>query len=940
MKKSSTRKIKSSKAKSKSRFSVPIIFMTLILLATAMFFGKDKLSNLPFLSAQKPSINFLINLGNGAVIDTQKTGDGGVKEKGKVTADDVKTEVKSQVNRDKEDLKKAKESGDEVAIKKAEKDLKNSTSVEKTILAPNYNGLHTSNSVASGTPGASCPGANSNIGHGQYAQSGRNATEVKGPDGKLGTATQRECVKCQNGVWGGSFICGEGEASSYITRPDEVLDCKGSLDPKCSKVRGSCWSGGTWYADSPAQVGAKYCNNGAWVDDYQKERDKECAGLGEDMYYDTSKKSCQTKLNDEQQALQDVTALAQELADKKQACEAANKKWVGMSCMSESELGRIVHTCEEKQGMLFNLTTGVCGKSTAAIVAANAVINPFLGCGKQTDAMGNISWVDCTSDKKVTMIRYCSGGSFDQYGKCNLSTAPDIGNESAEIAAQDGGQAVKNPSDCKNGKGADLTGSGLYYLCKNTDGTKFVDPATLSINSPDTSEPSTVAVPSEFTNIGKECDSTAAKMENGKYADTPSCSQICQGAGSHVVSGKVVCDTPTEQEINSTRTNIPGGQSCGGTNKDTSCASGDCRSIINPTSNERGWYCMAAEPATIKTVTPVKIGTKCVLKQSDDPTLPLCKDACDKNSNGQFANDSTSSWTNPIKQCGAPPELKKNGSLCGGDNNERNNNKCESGFCAKDAGFLGFDTCETNPFTSLSTASPSEEAGSTPSTNAIEETAEEVAISEEESDVETPEFHLPTEEDPVVVESGVDIDYINQKSYASVLNSDGSNWLDTGCGVMAGAMVFSTVTGTSNPYDYNTLLQKHGQVTSGGTGWFLHKTVLEENGFDVVPVYGSVAEKEKQILEYAAEGIPVWINAYIDNGTGTYIGHHTLAVGVDAQGNLILDDPYYGENYHMPISRIDIDCSKTGKPNKDGKNVCNNGTTSWFVNAIVPPEEN
>lgn len=183
------------------------------------------------------------------------------------------------------------------------------------------------------------------------------------------------------------------------------------------------------------------------------------------------------------------------------------------------------------------------------------------------------------------------------------------------------------------------------------------------------------------------------------------------------------------------------------------------------------------------------------------------------------------------------------------------------------------------------------------------------------------------------------IDYLSQLNYSGERVAGGVTWADVGCGVMTGAMVFSLKNGVADPYAYNLLLNQHGGVTSAGTGWFdQNKPILEENGFNVVPVYGSIDEKRTQITEYAKNGIPVWIVAYVDNGSGTYVGHNTLAVGVDpSTGDLILDDPYYGENYHMPITRFDMDCSKSGTRNKDGTYQCPNGTGSWIMNAVIPP---
>lgn len=114
-----------------------------------------------------------------------------------------------------------------------------------------------------------CPGAGSNIGGGQWAQTGGG---VEGSD-------VRYCVQCGGarkdgkagpGVWGDTQeVCGQGNASSYITRPDEVLDCKDPSNtnktPNCTegKVQGACWRGGTWYADTSAN-GNDLCFDGSW----------------------------------------------------------------------------------------------------------------------------------------------------------------------------------------------------------------------------------------------------------------------------------------------------------------------------------------------------------------------------------------------------------------------------------------------------------------------------------------------------------------------------------------------------------------------------------------------------------------------------------------------------------------------------------------------------
>ncbi|MBP9702142.1 hypothetical protein KBD69_00500 [Candidatus Woesebacteria bacterium] len=188
-----------------------------------------------------------------------------------------------------------------------------------------------------------------------------------------------------------------------------------------------------------------------------------------------------------------------------------------------------------------------------------------------------------------------------------------------------------------------------------------------------------------------------------------------------------------------------------------------------------------------------------------------------------------------------------------------------------------------------------------------------------------------------IVESNVtsthgNISYFNQKNYSGVTNPDGSNWGDVGCGIMSGAMVMSLVDPSITPEDYNALLEENGGVSAGGTSWFeQHKPILENQGFDVVPVAGSVVNIVSQINEYSKYGIPVWINSNIDQPNGDKgFGHQTLAVGTCPDGScIILNDPYYGENYEMPVERFDVDCSNT----------CDGGRTKWVVNAVIPPAE-
>ena len=62
--------------------------------------------------------------------------------------------------------------------------------------------------------------------------------------------------------------------------------------------------------------------------------------------------------------------------------------------------------------------------------------------------------------------------------------------------------------------------------------------------------------------------------------------------------------------------------------------------------------------------------------------------------------------------------------------------------------------------------------------------------------------------------------------------------------------------------------------------------VLNSYGFKTEPVYGG----EAQIKEYIKNGKYVALGIKFSSG----VTHHTIAVGVDENNNIILQDPYMG----------------------------------------------
>lgn len=167
--------------------------------------------------------------------------------------------------------------------------------------------------------------------------------------------------------------------------------------------------------------------------------------------------------------------------------------------------------------------------------------------------------------------------------------------------------------------------------------------------------------------------------------------------------------------------------------------------------------------------------------------------------------------------------------------------------------------------------------------------------------------------------------YYSQKDSRWANNKiPGGTWKDSACGLMAGAMVTR-----SDPYTYydnfKNYFKSQGKerlLTSMGTAFDDHKVVLESLGYKVVPVSGSLSDIKSQIQEYSNNGVPVWVNAEIWTGD-KWVGHNTVAIGVDASGEIIFNDPWYGQNVSIPDKRID-ESSEDGDP-------------SWKVYAIIPP---
>ena len=111
-----------------------------------------------------------------------------------------------------------------------------------------------------------------------------------------------------------------------------------------------------------------------------------------------------------------------------------------------------------------------------------------------------------------------------------------------------------------------------------------------------------------------------------------------------------------------------------------------------------------------------------------------------------------------------------------------------------------------------------------------------------------------------------------------------SKFREYGCGETATAMFLATYVDPSiTPED---VLQDLYPPVAGGTGISLEIEVLNSYGFKTEPVYGG----EAQIKEYIKNGKYVALGIKFSSG----VTHHTIAVGVDENNNIILQDPYMG----------------------------------------------
>jgi len=748
--------------------------------------------------------------------------------------------------------------------------------------------------------GASCPGANSGIGSGQWAQNGYGRTSNKIlPDGsnrcKEGQeCPYRECMKCSSGSWGGLEICGEGEATHFVTRPDET-----------DKPQ-ACWSGGSWYADSPVAVGEQYCLNGSWVPDYSSAKKKECTEGG--LVYVANSSSCQTKAKcdptkqtyvESTNSCTDnptppplivvVPPVVLPTATKTSpascsslSCPAGSQKHVlaanmcyceaGVKCSpGVSKDGKTKTECNpSKNGTLLpTITTcpvafnskGVCTNSSSTSPTASepisttpvTTVNNPSTCPNGTEPRevansGGQRW-NCFKEGEQTS----SDAVADTAPTSNSTPTDQTSTEQGKNVGESCGSGWLTWG-CNNKCGGVYTTAEFYQMgqagsykqsyCGTAEDLKARGFTNLkNIVKEHSSAPSSAN--SESTNTSSSDKETIFATNSDKSAleQCYDMLEINKDLGTCVegeidASGKTTyryIPDPTASN-NETSVLLKDGESCvGGSN--SSCNSGDCRSIRNE-SGSRDWYCM--KPRTVR-----------------DIINP-----------GGYKNGSGCS---PIKP-----------------------NECESGYCADN---LFNNTCEPNPF-KKSPAPNDQSLNITPDPGATVPQVAQTGTTALDTGplVSNPAVSNPAGPPAANVFTGNETGSSNQySSFQSFYQGDyKGNGIDkNGCYLTVASMIianYGTVDKGLNPEQLNKKYLNNNYVYSGYDTIF-DGIANERNGIDMISV--SDKAKKEGVATYVANNAtlnrPVSLAIYC---TDCYDGgHFVLAVGKNEKGEPLIYDP-------------------------------------------------
>ena len=315
-------------------------------------------------------------------------------------------------------------------ITKTDEDNANATvNADEAKIAASYAQVNAKNT----TGGRSCPGANSGIGAGQWAQTGGGVYKTN-PDGsKALIPGSHGCVQCGgggDGVWGKTVVqCGEGEATNYIVRPDELIDCKAKDGDSC-KLKNNCWKNGVYYSDS-SSLGGEGCVNGSW------------------------------KLLETDDALNNAKATADAEQGKKEACEndGVGHYYKGICYSSETTMNAKIAYDERMANPGSGNTTTDCTRSPCTKSACDTQKNSKLGGGSCAIIQGTDKYGFIPAKSGITSISYVPGVTADRPTSFLGGVSDKTYNSKSQCEA-----ARRADETCTPISGATGIGSGGYKL--------------------------------------------------------------------------------------------------------------------------------------------------------------------------------------------------------------------------------------------------------------------------------------------------------------------------------------------------------------------------------------------------------------------------------------------------------------------------------------------
>ena len=533
-----------------------------------------------------------------------------------------------------------------------------------------------------------CATIGSPVCSGSYVMSGAGwsggSKSAGGSSSRESGTTDRECMLCgADGNYSGSESCGYllEKNAPVVLGPDMNSDVFGGM---FSGTTGSCFEkrGGRFVqlpfgATGEGGNSSKVCGaNGAWVDKPQ--------------------------LSASEQAKLDQAAKAQEIADRKQACEAGGVNTYypnsdgSYSCLSPGEiilrsgqassLTKLTAVqCHTQHPGYISGADGSCKPNILLTPAQKAAALEACKAGLQ-DLGGTRTYVTCdskaTTTRGIQSYNFCTGGGefINGYG-CAEKGAGEVVNPNGVYT---GGESVKPGEESK------CIYDAIGGKCNYSTGNPKTKPPLVDKATPQS--PANPATPTnDYPNAGKECGSqpSTKRDESGNWIN-PSCGQACGGLGSYIDNdGKKRCNSPDDVDTAPTSNSTPTDQASTeqGKNVGESCGSGwltwgcnnKCGGVyttaefyqMGQAGSYKQSYCGTAEDLNAKNFTNLKG----IVKEHNNAT-PVTSDNCPE---GSTKTPDAFGYTCVIDsiETGIPATGLTAGESCV----EGSNSSCDSGDC-------------------------------------------------------------------------------------------------------------------------------------------------------------------------------------------------------------------------------------------------------------------